>query len=316
MTFAGGDGFWKAIGEVQQDGADILVKQAFDAGINFYDTADVYSEGQSEIMLGKSIKNLGLNRNEVVIATKAFGRMNPGPNGRGASRVHLIDACHASLKRLGMDHIDLYQLHGFDPKTPLDEQLEALDTLVCHGHVRYIGVSNWAAWQVSKTLGIAERKGLSPIRSIQSYYTIAGRDLEREVIPAITSEGVGLMVWSPLAGGYLSGKFTGSNAGEGRRTAFDFPPIDRPKADRIVEAMRLVAEDKGVSTAQIALAWLLHQSAVTSVIIGAKRLDQLDDNIAATNVTLTPEDLARLDTVSALAKEYPGWMFERQQARQ
>jgi aryl-alcohol dehydrogenase-like predicted oxidoreductase len=316
MTFAGGDGFWKAIGEVQQDGADILVKQAFDAGINFYDTADVYSEGQSEIMLGKSIRNLGLNRNEVVIATKAFGRMHPGPNGRGASRVHLIDACHASLKRLGMDHIDLYQLHGFDPETPLDEQLEALDALVRQGDVRYIGVSNWAAWQLAKALGISERKGLSPIRSIQSYYTIAGRDLEREVIPAITSEGVGLMVWSPLAGGYLSGKFTGSNAGEGRRTTFDFPPIDRPKADRIVEAMRLVAEDKGVSTAQIALAWLLHQTAVTSVIIGAKRLDQLDDNIAATNVTLTPEDLATLDPVSALAKEYPGWMFERQQARQ
>ena len=161
MTFAGGEGFWKAIGEVQQDGADILVKQAFDAGINFYDTADVYSEGQSEIMLGKSIKNLGLHRNEVVIATKAFGRMHPGPNGRGASRVHLIDACHASLKRLGTDHIDLYQLHGFDPETPLDEQLEALDTLVRHGHVRYLGVSNWAAWQLTKALRMAERKGLS-----------------------------------------------------------------------------------------------------------------------------------------------------------
>ncbi len=315
MTFHGGEGMWKAIGQVGQDGADALVKTAIDAGINFIDTADVYSEGASETMLGHSLRNLGIPRNEVVIATKAFGRTAPGPNGRGASRYHLMEACKASLQRLGVDHIDLYQLHGFDPETPLEEQMEALHTLVQHGHVRYVGVSNWAAWQLSKALGIAERKNLTPIRSIQSYYTLAGRDLEREIVPALKAEGVGLMVWSPLAGGYLSGKYTGEEGGEGRRAAFDFPPIDREKADRIVEVMRGIAADKGVSVAQIALAWLLHQDVVTSVIIGAKRVDQLEDNIAATEVTLTGAQIALLDDVSALSKEYPGWMFEMQQAR-
>ena len=315
MTFHGGEGMWKAIGQVGQEGADALIKEAVDAGINFIDTADVYSEGASETMLGQSLKNLGLARNEVVIASKAFGRTGEGPNGRGASRYHLMDACKASLQRLGVDHIDLYQLHGFDTETPLEEQLETLHTLVQHGHVRYIGVSNWAAWQLSKALGIAERKNLTPIRSMQSYYTLAGRDLEREIVPALEAEGVGLMVWSPLAGGYLSGKYTGADDQDGRRAAFDFPPIDREKADRIVEVMRGIAESKGVSVAQIALAWLLHQKVVTSVIVGAKRVDQLQDNIAATEVSLNNEEVATLNEVSALSKEYPGWMFEMQQAR-
>ena len=314
MTFDGGSGMWKAIGQLGQQEANALVRAAFDAGINFFDTADVYSEGASERMLGQALTDLGLPRNEVVIATKAFGRVHPGPNGRGASRVHLIDACDASLKRLGLDHIDLYQLHGFDLETSVDEQMEALDSLVRAGKVRYIGVSNWAAWQLVKAQGIAERRGFAPIRSIQSYYTIAGRDLEREIVPALKSEGVGLMVWSPLAGGYLSGKYTGSGTNDGRRVAFDFPPIDRPKADRIIAVMQEIANAKGASVAQVALAWLLHQDVVTSVIIGAKRLDQLQDNIGATSVKLGTEDLARLAEVSALSKEYPGWMFERQQA--
>lgn len=313
MTFAGGSGMWKAIGQVPQDEATALVKTAFDAGINFFDTADVYSEGASERMLGEALKSLGLPRGEVVIATKAFGRVHPGPNGRGASRKHLIDACDASLSRLGLDHIDLYQLHGFDLETPVEEQMDALNDLVRAGKVRYVGVSNWAAWQLVKALGIAERRGFAPIRSIQSYYTIAGRELEREIIPALNSEGVGLMVWSPLAGGYLSGKFTGAT-GDGRRANFDFPPIDKPKADRIVETMRAIADAKSASVAQIALAWLLHQPAVTSVIIGAKRADQLQDNLKAPDVTLSEDELAQLADVSALAKEYPGWMFERQQS--
>ncbi len=312
MTFAGGEGMWKAIGQVPQDGADALVKAAFDAGINFFDTADIYSEGQSEIMLGQSLKNLGLPRNEIVIATKAFGRVHPGPNGRGASRGHLIDACHASLKRLGTDHIDLYQLHGFDADTPLEETLEALDTLVRQGAVRYLGVSNWAAWHLLKGLGIARQRQLAPVCSIQSYYTIAARDLERELVPALLSEGVGLMVWSPLSGGYLSGKYTGTNQGEGRRTNFDFPPLDRDRADRIIAAMQPMAQARDVSVARIALAWLLHQPAVTSVIIGAKRIDQLEDNIAATEVQLDAAELATLDAVSALPPEYPGWMIRRQ----
>ena len=314
MTFDGGNGMWRAIGQLGQQEANRLVRAAFDAGINFFDTADVYSEGASERMLGQALTDLGLPRNEVVIATKAFGRVHPGPNGRGASRAHLIDACDASLKRLGLDHIDLYQLHGFDLETPIDEQMEALDSLVRAGKVRYVGVSNWAAWQLVKAQGLAERRGFAPIRSIQSYYTIAGRDLEREIVPALKSEGVGLMVWSPLAGGYLSGKYSGSGTNDGRRVAFDFPPIDRPKADRIIAVMQEIANAKGASVAQIALAWLLHQEVVTSVIIGAKRIDQLQDNIGATAVTLDADDLARLAEVSALAKEYPGWMFERQQA--
>ena len=315
MTFDGGDGMWKAIGQVGQDDADALVKAAFDAGINFFDTADVYSEGASETMLGQSLRNLGIPRNEAVIATKAFGRVHPGPNGRGASRSHLIDACKASLGRMGLDHIDLYQLHGFDEETPLEEQMEALDTLVRHGHVRYVGVSNWSAWHLAKAQGIAERKGLAPIRSIQSYYTLAGRELEREIIPAIRSEGVGLMVWSPLAGGYLSGKYTDGDGEGGRRAAFDFPPLDRDRADGVIGVMRGMAETRGVSVAQIALAWLLSRDAVTSVIVGAKRLDQLMDNIAATEVDLNAEDLSTLDEASALPTEYPGWMFEMQRAR-
>ena len=314
MTFDGGSGMWKAIGQLGQDDADALVRTAFEAGINFFDTADVYSEGASERMLGQALRNLALPRHEVVIATKAFGRVHPGPNGRGASRGHLIDACDASLKRLGLDHIDLYQLHGFDLETPLEEQMEALDSLVRAGKVRYFGVSNWDAWQLVKAQGLAERRGFAPIRSIQSYYTIAGRDLEREVVPALKSEGVGLMVWSPLAGGYLSGKYSGAGTNDGRRASFDFPPIDRPKADRIIAVMQDIATAKGVSVAQIALAWLLHQDVVTSVIIGARRLDQLNDNLGATEVTLGADDLSLLGEVSALAREYPGWMFERQQA--
>ena len=311
MTFHGGTGMWQNIGQVQQDEATDLVRRTFDAGINFFDTADIYSEGAAERMLGEALRTVGLPRNEVVIASKAFGRVHPGPNGRGASRKHLIDACDASLARLGLDHIDLYQLHGFDVETPLEEQVEALDSLVRAGKIRYVGVSNWAAWQLVKALGIAERRDLAPIRSIQSYYTIAGRDLEREVVPALISEQVGLMVWSPLAGGYLSGKYTDAT-GEGRRANFDFPPIDKDKADRIVRAMRPIAEAHAVSVAQIALAWLLHQPAVTSVIIGAKRVDQLQDNIAATEVKLGAEELTRLAEVSAFAPEYPGWMMERQ----
>lgn len=315
MTFDGGDGMWKAIGQLGQDEATALVKAALDAGINFFDTANIYSEGASERMLGHALKELGVNRAEVVVATKAFGQMYPGPNGQGASRGHLIDACKDSLSRLGLDHIDLYQLHGFDPTTPLEETMEALDWLVKAGMVRYVGVSNWAAWQLTKAQGIAVHRGLSPIRSIQSYYTLAGRDLEREVIPAIQSEGVGLMVWSPLAGGYLSGKYTGANAADGRRAGFDFPPLDKDKADRIVEAMRPIAVAYGISVAQVALAWLLAQPAVTSVIVGAKRMEQLTDNIAATKVTFTPEDMATLDAVSELAPEYPGWMLQMQRGR-
>ena len=320
MTFGGAGELWSKIGDLGQREADALIKAAIDGGINFLDTADVYSEGRSEEITGQAIRNLGLAREDVVVATKGFGRVGsaPGPNRVGASRAHILQACKDSLRRLGLDHVDLYQLHGFDAATPIEEMLEALDVLVRHGHVRYVGVSNWAAWQVAKALGIAERKNLAPPRSLQSYYTIAGRDLEREIVPMLRSEEVGLMVWSPLAGGLLSGKYDlgedgqDTTQGTGRRAAFDFPPVDRPRARPVLAALREIAGEKGCSVAQTALAWLLHQPVVTSVIVGAKRPDQLADNLGAVDVELTAADLARLDAASALPKEYPGWMIERQ----
>ena len=316
MTFGGGEGMWRQIGALDQSDAERLVGRAIDAGINFIDTADVYAEGLSEQITGQALRNLHVPRENVVVATKCYGPTGPGPNARGNSRLHVIDACKASLKRLQLDHIDLYQIHGFDPATPIEETVGALDTLVKHGHVRYVGVSNWAAWQVMKALGIAERQGLARFESLQAYYTLAGRDLEREIVPMLRSETVGLMVWSPLAGGLLSGKYgRDQEAAEGRRAAFDFPPVDRTRAFDCIDAMRPLAERRGVSVAQVALAWLLHQKAVSSVIIGAKRLEQLDDNIAASDVELTGEELDALDQASALPKEYPGWMFERQSVR-
>ncbi|QXQ05198.1 aldo/keto reductase [Sphingosinicellaceae bacterium] len=315
MTFGGESGMWKTIGDLDQSGSETLVKAALDAGVNFLDTADVYGSGRSEEITGQALKNLGINRQEIVVATKAHGEMHPGPNGRGASRYHLIDACKASLKRLQLDHIDLYQIHGFDPATPMEETLRALETLVQHGHVRYVGVSNWAAWQVTKALGISERLGTPRLASIQSYYSVVGRDLERDIVPMLASENVGLMVWSPLAGGFLSGKYTrgddGEVAGEGRRNGFSFPPTGGEKGFAVVEAMRPIAASLGVPVAQVALAWLLAQPQVTSVIIGAKRPEQLADNLAAVDVTLTPEHLATLEAASALEVEYPGWMIDR-----
>jgi aryl-alcohol dehydrogenase-like predicted oxidoreductase len=316
MTFGGGDaGIWGQIGRLDQAEADGLVGRALDAGINFIDTANVYADGNSEVITGQALKNLKVPRENVVVATKVLGETGTkGPNSRGLSRYHILEACKASLKRLQLDHIDLYQVHGFDPATPIDETLEALDTLVRHGHVRYVGVSNWAAWQIAKALGASERLGLARFQSLQAYYTIAGRDLERELVPMMRSEGVGLMVWSPLAGGLLSGKYGRAQQAEAgsRRTAFDFPPVNKDRAWDCVDAMRGIAEAKGVSVAQIALAWLLHQPVVTSVIVGAKRVDQLDDNIAATQVRLSADELETLDAVSALPPEYPGWMLSRQ----
>ncbi len=317
MTFGGQGEMWSKLGGLGQADADRFVGRAVDAGINFIDTADVYSDGLSEQITGQALRNNKIARDAVVIATKAYGATHPGANGGGNSRLHLLEAVKASLKRLQVDHIDLYQLHGFDPATPIEETMGALSTLVQHGHVRYLGVSNWAAWQITKALGIAERHGLPRFESLQAYYTIAGRDLEREIVPMLRSEDLGLMVWSPLAGGLLSGKTARdqpSAAGD-RRAAFDFPPVDRPRAFDCVDAMRPMAEQRGVSVAQIALAWLLHRRVVSSVIIGAKRIEQLEDNLAATNIELTEPELDALDAVSTLPPEYPGWMFERQTNR-
>ena len=309
MTF-GGEGFFEYMGGLKQDAVDQLMTTAFDAGVNFVDTANVYSNGLSEEITGKALSNLGIARDEYVLATKFYGPMGDGINQRGASRYHILEAAKASLKRLGTDHIDLYQIHGFDPVTPIEETLAALDTLVQHGHVRYIGCSNWAAWQVAKALGISERRGFAQFQSIQSYYTIGGRELEREIVPMLKSEGLGLMVWSPLAGGYLSGKY--AQGEEGRRSERAFPPVDEARGKAVIAAMREIAETKHVSVAQIALAWLLHQRVVTSVIVGAKKIDQLKDNLGAVDVVLDAGELKKLDEASALPGEYPGWMMALQ----
>ena len=313
MTFGGGSGMWTAIGKLQQDEVDAMIKKAVDAGINFIDTANVYSEGVSEQLTGQAIRNLGFKRDDLVIATKVRGKMGEGPNHSGLTRKHILQQADESLKRMQMDYIDLYQIHGFDALTPLEETLYALEHLVKAGKVRYIGCSNLAAWHIMKALGISELKQYSKFVSLQAYYTIAGRDLEREIVPLLKDQKVGLMVWSPLAGGFLSGKYTRqSTDAEGRRANFDFPPINKEKAYDIVDVMKKIADTKNISVAQIALAWLLHQPVVSSIIIGAKKPEQLDDNLKAIEVKLSTEELEQLDVVSKLPSEYPAWMLERQ----
>lgn len=312
MTF-GGKGFWSVIGQLPQSIADDLISRVLEAGINFIDTANIYSEGESESILGKA---LGNRRKDVVLATKVFGRMGPGPNEAGLSRGHIMRAVEESLTRLGTDYIDLYQIHGFDPITPLEETMRALDDLVHSGKVRYIGCSNLAAWQLMKSLWISDKYNLYRFESLQAYYTIAGRDLERDLVPVLQDQNLGLMVWSPLAGGLLSGKYgrDGKGPQSGRRVEFDFPPVDKQRAFNALDVMQELSQEKNVSVAQIALSWLLHQPVVTSAIIGAKTPEQLADNLAAPDVTLSDDELARLNEVSELPAEYPGWMLSRQSA--
>lgn len=308
MTFGGANTMFAAIGALEQQAADTLVKESMDAGVNFFDTANVYGAGESETMLGKA---LGSKRQDVVVATKVFARMGAGPNEVGLSRLHILRAAEASLKRLNTDYIDLYQIHGFDPLTPLEETLSALDRLVRDGKVRYIGCSNLAAWHIMKALGISDARGLEKFVTLQAYYSIAGRDIEREIVPLLRDQKLGLLPWSPLAGGFLSGKFTrgGASDNEARRTKFNFPPVNLERAYDVIEAMQEIAKRREASVAQIALGWLLHQPFVTSVIIGAKRSEQLKDNLGAVDVKLDEEDLKKLDGVSALPAEYPGWMI-------
>jgi aryl-alcohol dehydrogenase-like predicted oxidoreductase len=315
MTY-GGKGRWEVVGRLGLPEAQAQIKAAFEAGVNFIDTANVYSDGDSERLVGQALASLGLPREDLVIATKVRVRMGPTPNRVGLTRVHIMNEVDASLRRLGLDHVDLYQIHGVDPVTPLEETLRALEDLVRSGRVRYLGVSNHAAWQIMKALGILERHGWNRLESVQAYYSIAGRDLEREIIPMAKDQGLSILVWSPLAGGLLSGKFREDAAGPqgARRTTFDFPPVDRARAFRCVEAMRPIARARGVSVARVALAWVLHQPAVTSVIIGAKTQEQLADNLAAADLQLLDAELAALDEISRLPREYPGWMFDRQLA--
>ena len=308
MTFGGTGTIYSAIGGLTQEDADALIGQTLDAGVNFFDTADVYSAGESETMLGKA---LGGKRKDVIVASKVSGRMGSGANAVGLSRVHILRAAEDSLKRLGTDYIDLHQIHAFDALTPMEETLGALTDLVRQGKVRYIGCSNLAAWQIVKALGIAAREHLEKFITLQAYYSLAGRELEREIVPMLIDQKLGLLVWSPLAGGFLSGKFTrgGVSDEDSRRSKIGFPPVNLEKTYDIIEAMQEIAGRTQATVAQIALAWLLHQAGVTSVIIGAKKPSQLKDNLAAVDVKLEAADLEKLDKVSALSQEYPGWMF-------
>jgi aryl-alcohol dehydrogenase-like predicted oxidoreductase len=315
MTF-GGAGYFKIVGEIGQKDATGIVSRAIEAGVNFLDTADVYSFGVSEQITGQALKDIGVKRSDVVIATKCYGRMGQGPNDIGASRGHIMDSVSRSLERLQTDHIDLYQIHATDSVTPVDETMRALDDLVRQGMVRYAGVSNWQAWKIMKAQGAAHHRGWARFETLQAYYSIAGRDLEREIVPLLEDQKMGLMVWSPLAGGLLSGKFgPGSNGPEGaRRAAFDFPPVDKDRAWKCIDAMREVAGAHGVSVARVALAYVLAKPFVMSVIIGAKTMEQLDDNLDAVKLALSAEEMKTLDEVSALPGEYPGWMLARQGA--
>ncbi|RLP92501.1 aldo/keto reductase [Micromonospora sp. CV4] len=314
MTFGGsGHPIWSTLGALALPDAQRLVDTALDAGVNFVDTADMYSDGESEELLGQA---LGKRRRDVVIATKAHARTGPGPNDVGTSRLHVMQALEDSLRRLGTDHIDLYQLHNFDHVTPMEETLRALDDAVRQGKVRYIGCANFAAWQISKALGISAREQLAGFVSVQSYYSLLGRDVERDVVPMALDEGVGLTVWSPLAGGFLSGKVGRDSvvADSGSRSAqpgySSFTPFDPEHAFGVVDVLKAIGERHGVSPARVAVAWLLSRPAVTSVIVGARKQEQLVDNIAASDLTLTAQDLAELDEISKLPVAYPNWIQE------
>jgi len=316
MTFSGQNYFNGVIGKLDQKDATSLIGRSIEARINFIDTANVYSLGESEKMTGQALKDLGVARKDVVLATKVFGRMAGGPNDMGASRGHIMDSISRSLERLQTDHVDLYQIHQSDSATGVEETMRALDDLVSQGMVRYVGVSNWEAWKIVKANGVAERRGWSRIETTQVYYSLAGRDLEQDIVPMMADQNVGCLVWSPLAGGYMAGKYTpgGDDGAPGRRAEFDFPPIDKDKADKIVVAMRPIAKAHGVSVARVALAWVRQKPFVTSTIIGAKTMAQLNDNIEAVNLVLTPDEIATLDEVSADRAQYPHWMIKRNNA--
>jgi aryl-alcohol dehydrogenase-like predicted oxidoreductase len=306
MTFGGRGGIWDVIGGLDQATVDTLVGRSLDAGVNFIDTADVYSGGESETMVGKA---LGDRRHEVVLATKVRGRTGRGPNDVGLSRLHIARAVEASLSRLGTDHIDLYQVHRFDVLTSIEDTIRVLTDLVRAGKVRYLGCSNFAAWQMMKALAISRADGLESFKCTQSYYSLAGREIEREIIPLVRDQGLGLLVWSPLAGGFLSGKITRESGPKGaRRSTFDFPPVDRERAFTILASMRGIADRYQVSVSRVALAWVLAQETVTSVIIGARSPDQLTDNLGAVDLKLSSDDLHVLDEASRLTPEYPAWM--------
>ncbi len=319
MTFGHG---LMGIGVLGQDEADPLVRAALDAGVNFFDTADVYSRGQSEEILGRALKKAGVPRHSVVLATKLRGTMSDAAtaetgdiNNRGLSRKHVMESVEGSLHRLGVDYIDLYQIHGVDPYTPIEETLDALNDVVRAGKVLYLGVSNLAAWQITKALGISARNGWAQFVSLQAYYSLVARDLEVELLPMARSEGLGVLTWSPLAGGYASGKYRAGNPETARRTAFDFPKVS-PHAEEALTVLEAVAEARGVTMARVALAWLRQQAGVSSVIVGARSLEQLEDNLKAADLELTADELERLAVPTAPTLPYPQWMMAWQTGAQ
>jgi len=310
MTF--GQSQWN-LGGVDQKTANEMVARAVDAGVNFFDTADVYSGGQAEEMLGQAIRG---RREGLVIATKVRGRMGSGPNDAGLSRKHILSAIDQSLRRLDTDYVDLYQVHGWDALTPLEETLDALDAVVRSGKARYVGVSNYAAWQIALALGRSDCRHQARFISAQMHYSLLCRDIEEEVVPLLQDQGLGLLVWSPLSGGFLAGKYR-RDAEPGAGTRFHdrgmwFPPFDRELGFQVVEKLREMAVRYQATPAQLALAWLLAKPWVSSVIIGARNFGQLEENLKAADVQITADDLAVLDRMTAMPARYPRWMIARQ----
>lgn len=315
MTFGGENaGIWSMIGNLQQQEVNQMLEAVFTSGINFIDTANVYSYGQSEQLLGQGLIDLGIKRDEVVIATKVLGRMNDKPNSAGLSRYHIFNSVEASLKRMQLDYVDVLYVHGVDPKTALEDIVKSLNDIVESGKVRYIAICNWPAWMVAKAQTIAQYRGWHKFIGLQYYYSAATRDIEHELVPMAADNNLAIFPWSPLAGGFLTGKFTrAGEAQEGsRRVNFDFPPIDKEKAYDLIDVLGEIAQKHQVSVAQVALAWVRHQKGITSTIIGAKTVEQLQANIASTEIVLTTEDLTAIDAVSPLLMQYPGWMVQRQ----
>jgi aryl-alcohol dehydrogenase-like predicted oxidoreductase len=307
MGFAGSGNF-SDVGQIDLKGARREIDMALDAGVNLIDTADIYSNGASEEVVGEAVKG---RRDQLLLATKTRFAMGSGPNDAGLSRHHLIEACEASLRRLQTDHIDLYQVHEWDGQTPLEETLSALEHLIHSGKVRYVGCSNFAGWQVMKALGVAERKHLPAFVSQQVYLSLQERSAEYEIVPSAIDQGLGLLIWSPLAGGLLSGKYRrGEAAPEGSRLAGEWsePPIyDEDKLYDTIETLVAIAEDRGVSPAQVAISWLLARPGVSTVIIAARTETQLADNLAAASLELTDDESARLEAVSRPPLIYPFW---------
>jgi aryl-alcohol dehydrogenase-like predicted oxidoreductase len=306
MTFGEGSGTLGSVYKVDQTVANELVVRALDEGVNFFNTADAYANGQSEIMLGQA---LGKRRQDVVIATKVGNRMSEALIDQGLSRHHIIASVQASLQRLNTDYIDVYLVHRLDPYTPVEETLEALDAVVRAGMVRYIGFSNWPTWLAAKAAGLQHEHHWAPFRVAEMYYSLVGRDLEYEMVPFVQNAGIGILAWSPLAGGFLTGKYTRENphGDGGRLTGFDILPFDRERGYDVVEKLREIGRSRQASPAQVALAWLLSRPSITSVLIGASNMSQLHDNLGALSLDLSLDERAALDKLTEPRAIYPTW---------